>query len=64
MSTTAQEFKAKRLHIKSKYSTRVFNRCLICGRSRGYNRLFKMCRLCLRDHAHAGDIPGLRKSSW
>jgi len=64
MSTTAQEVKAKKLHVKSKFSTREFNRCEICGRSRAYNRMFKMCRICLRDHAHAGDIPGLKKSSW
>ena len=64
MSTTAQEVKARKLLVKSKFSTRVFNRCEICGRSRGYYRLFKMCRICLRDHAHAGDIPGVKKSSW
>jgi small subunit ribosomal protein S14 len=64
MSTTAQEVKARKLQVKSKYPTRVFNRCVICGRARGYNRLFKMCRICLRNHAHDGDIPGLRKSSW
>ena len=64
MSTAAQEAKARRLKKNSKYPTRVFNRCEICGRARGYNRMFKMCRLCLRKRAHAGDIPGLRKSSW
>ena len=64
MSTTAQEAKAKKLKIKSKYSTRVFNRCVICGRSRAYNRMFKMCRLCLRDKAHEGNIPGVTKASW
>ncbi|KXK10065.1 MAG: type Z 30S ribosomal protein S14 [Candidatus Dojkabacteria bacterium] len=64
MSTTAQEAKEKRLKKKSKYSSRVFNRCQMCGRARGYHRMFKLCRICLRDKALAGDIPGLRKSSW
>ncbi len=64
MSTSAQEAKSKKLKIKSKYPTRAFNRCEICGRSRGYNRYFKLCRICLRRLAHKGDIPGLKKSSW
>ncbi len=64
MSTTAQEAKAKKLQTKAKYSTRVFSRCPICGRSRSYHRFFKMCRICLRDRAHVGDLPGVRKSSW
>lgn len=64
MSTSAQEAKSKKLKIKSKYPTRVFNRCEICGRSRGYNRYFNLCRICLRRLAHKGDIPGLKKSSW
>lgn len=64
MSTNAQEAKAKKLQKKSKYSTRVFTRCELCGRSRGYNRYFKLCRICVRRLAHKGDIPGLKKSSW
>ncbi|MFQ5492840.1 MAG: type Z 30S ribosomal protein S14 [Candidatus Dojkabacteria bacterium] len=64
MSTDAQEAKSRKLKRKSKYSSRVFNRCEICGRARGYNRLFKLCRICLRKRAHAGDIPGVRKASW
>lgn len=64
MSTSAQEAKARRLQVHSKYSTRVFNRCVICGRARSYHRFFKMCRICLRDHAHVGDLPGVTKSSW
>lgn len=64
MSTSAQEAKSKKLKIKSKYPTRAFNRCEICGRSRGYSRYFKLCRICLRRLAHKGDIPGLKKSSW
>ena len=64
MSTAAQEAKSRRLKRKTKFSTRVFNRCELCGRARGYNRMFKLCRICLRNKAHDGEIPGLRKSSW
>lgn len=64
MSTAAQEAKAKKLQKKSKYSTRVVYRCEVCGRTRGYHRYFKLCRICLRGLAHQGQIPGLKKSSW
>lgn len=64
MSTTAQEAKARKLKIKAKYSTRAFNRCEICGRSRSYYRMFKLCRICLRKRALDGEIPGLKKKSW
>ncbi len=47
-----------------KFSTRHRNRCSLCGRSRGYIRFFKMCRLCFRNHASQGLIPGVRKASW
>lgn len=49
---------------KQKYSTRVYNRCQICGRPRGYLRKFKMCRLCFRKLASEGLLPGVTKSSW
>jgi small subunit ribosomal protein S14 len=64
MSTAAQEAKAKKLKVKSKFSTRKFNRCPICGRSRSYHGYFDMCRICLRNNAHYGNIPGVKKSSW
>lgn len=47
-----------------KYDTRVRNRCTICGRPRGYYRRFGLCRICLREEALKGNIPGLVKSSW
>jgi small subunit ribosomal protein S14 len=47
-----------------KFETRQYNRCQLCGRPRGYYRKFKICRLCFRDLALKGEIPGLRKSSW
>ena len=47
-----------------KYSTRKNNRCNRCGRSRGYMRKFDLCRLCFRELAHKGEIPGVKKASW
>ncbi len=49
---------------KPKFKARQYNRCLICGRPRGYIRKFKMCRLCFRGLALQGDIAGVVKSSW
>jgi small subunit ribosomal protein S14 len=47
-----------------KYKTRGYNRCKRCGRSRAYFRKFGLCRICLRQIAHQGLIPGVKKSSW
>jgi small subunit ribosomal protein S14 len=47
-----------------KFKIRHRNRCLICGRPRGYLGKFMMCRLCFRQLALKGDIPGVVKSSW
>lgn len=47
-----------------KYETRARNRCSLCGRPRGYIRLFGLCRLCFRKLAHKGEIPGVKKASW
>lgn len=49
---------------KPKYSTRRVNRCKVCGRPRGYMRKFGLCRICFRNLASEGMIPGVRKSSW
>ena len=49
---------------KPKYKIRHRNRCRICGRPRGYLRKFQMCRLCFRQLALKGEIPGVTKSSW
>ncbi len=49
---------------KVKFSTRRYNRCHICGRPRGYMRDFQMCRICFRNLAARGQIPGVTKSSW
>jgi small subunit ribosomal protein S14 len=47
-----------------KFKVRQRNRCLLCGRPRAYLRKFGMCRLCFRDKASFGRIPGVRKASW
>ncbi len=47
-----------------KYPVRVRNRCKLCGRPRGYIRRFQLCRICFRERALAGQIPGVVKSSW
>jgi small subunit ribosomal protein S14 len=49
---------------RRKYPTRVRNRCKACGRPRGYIRRFGMCRICFREYALQGIIPGVVKSSW
>ena len=47
-----------------KFTTREYNRCKICGRPHGYLRKFGICRICFRERAYAGEIPGVRKASW
>jgi small subunit ribosomal protein S14 len=47
-----------------KYKVRVRNRCKLCGRPRGYIRRFGLCRICFREQALQGNIPGVTKSSW
>ncbi|HNQ35344.1 MAG TPA: type Z 30S ribosomal protein S14 [bacterium] len=47
-----------------KYKVRQRNRCCICGRPRGYMRRFSLCRICFRELASKGFIPGVVKASW
>lgn len=49
---------------KPKYSTREVRRCFKCGRKHGYMRDFGLCRICFREMANQGLIPGVQKSSW
>lgn len=48
----------------AKFKVREYNRCPICGRPRAYYRKFDMCRICLREMALKGVLPGMTKSSW
>ena len=58
----------KALIVKSqrppKFETRRRNRCLLCGRPRGYMRKFRICRICFRNLASKAEIPGVTKASW
>jgi small subunit ribosomal protein S14 len=49
---------------RRKYRTRVRNRCFRCGRPRAFMRKFRLCRICFRELALEGKIPGVVKSSW
>ncbi|MDY6904205.1 MAG: type Z 30S ribosomal protein S14 [Thermodesulfobacteriota bacterium] len=49
---------------KPKFSVRGYNRCPICGRPRGFIRKFGICRICFRELASIGRLPGVTKSSW
>jgi len=61
MATKAQKVKSKK---EPKYKTRKVRRCFRCGRARGYMRKFGLCRICFRELANKGEIPGVKKSSW
>ena len=64
MAKKSQIVKSTRSRTKAKYSSRVVRRCWRCGRKRGYMRKFDLCRICFRELANKGDLPGIRKSSW
>ena len=53
-----------KLYRKPKFKVRHRNRCKICGRARAYYRKFELCRICFRNLALRGDIPGVIKASW
>jgi small subunit ribosomal protein S14 len=61
MAKLSKILKSKR---PSKYRVQQRNRCKLCGRPRGYIRKFGLCRICFRQLALKGEIPGVRKSSW
>lgn len=61
MAKISQMVKAK---AKSKFRARKYNRCERCGRRRAYMRKFRVCRICFRELALTGQIPGVVKASW
>jgi small subunit ribosomal protein S14 len=61
MAKTSLIIKAAR---PPKFKVRGYRRCNVCGRSRAVYRKFGICRICVREMAHRGEIPGMRKSSW
>ncbi len=60
MAKKCMEYREQR----RKYAIQVRNRCRRCGRPRGYMRRFGLCRICFRELALEGQIPGVTKSSW
>lgn len=61
MAKVSSIIKSNRLQ---KYNVQNRNRCKLCGRPRGYMRKFDLCRLCFRELAHKGELPGVLKASW
>ncbi len=61
MARQALKVKAER---PPKFKSRKYNRCKLCGRSHGYMRQFGICRICFREGANWGLIPGVKKASW
>ena len=61
MAKTALVLKARR---PPRFRSRVVRRCKLCGRPRGYLRKFEMCRICFRELALKGEVPGVVKASW
>ena len=62
MATTAKITKQTLGHLK--FPSQYRNRCQKCGRPRGFIRMFGLCRLCFREMANKGELPGIRKASW
>ena len=60
MASTCMKYREER----RKYPNRIRNRCSVCGRPRGYIRRFGLCRICFREYALEGKIPGVVKASW
>jgi small subunit ribosomal protein S14 len=63
-STVAKTSQRVRQQRTPKYKTRGYTRCRRCGRARSVYRKFGLCRICLRELAHNGYVPGMTKSSW
>ncbi len=60
----AKESMVVKANRKPKFAVRGYSRCKLCGRSRAYMRKFGMCRICFRENALQGKLPGVLKSSW
>lgn len=61
MAKTSLKIKQSR---PQKFQVQAYNRCKLCGRPHAYMRKFGICRICFRNLAHQGHIPGVRKASW
>ena len=47
-----------------RHKAQGYSRCTVCGRARAYMRRFALCRICFRERALTGELPGVTKSSW
>jgi len=63
-NTMAKKSMIAKANRKPKFSSRTVRRCFKCGRPRGFMRDFNLCRICFREEALEGNIPGIKKSSW
>ena len=61
MAKTSLRVRAQR---RPKFKVQGYNRCPLCGRARAFLRRFRMCRICFRSRALAGEVPGVVKASW
>ena len=61
MAKTSMKIKQSK---KAKFSTQESTRCRICGRPHAYLRKYGICRICFRELAYKGEIPGVKKASW
>lgn len=61
MAKTSKKIRCER---PQKFAVREYTRCQRCGRPHSVYKKFKLCRICLRELAHQGQIPGMKKSSW
>lgn len=60
----AKKGKLERHKRPQKFKSREYNRCSICGNPRAYFGRFGICRICFRELAHKGELPGVKKASW
>lgn len=56
--------KSNAVKSNEKFEVRKKNRCIVCARNRGYIRKFGLCRICFREFAYRGQLPGVKKASW
>lgn len=61
MAKTSQIIRNKKV---AKFSTREYTRCERCGRPHSVYRKFALCKECMRELAHKGQLPGVKKASW
>ncbi len=60
----AKKSKVHKAKQDAKYDVRNYTRCQRCGRPRAVYKRFRLCRICFREMAHAGELPGIKKASW